>query len=56
MTALSYMCWPSRTISPKKVPGVMIAMVSARPSAESRKTGTRPLLRMNNTSLGCDGE
>ncbi len=53
---LSYIRCPSSTISPKMVPGLMIAQVRARPSAETRKIRTRPRLRMNNTSEGWEGE
>ena len=53
---LSYMCWPSSTISPKIVPGVMIAVVGTRPSVETRKIRTRPRLRMNKVSTGLCGE
>jgi hypothetical protein len=50
------MLCPSSTISPKMVPGVMIAVVRARPSAEMRKMRTRPRLRMNSVSVGLCGE
>jgi hypothetical protein len=41
---LSYMRWPSRAISPKIVPGLMIAQVRARPSAETLVEPRRPAI------------
>jgi len=38
------------------VPGAMIAVVNARPSADTRKTRTRPFFRMNRVSTGLCGE
>ena len=47
---------PSKIISPKMVPGLMIAVVNARPSAEMRKMRIRPLFRMNRVSTALCGE
>jgi len=43
------------TISPKMVPGSMMAVVRARPSAETRKIRMRPFLRMKSVSSGWCG-
>ena len=52
---LSCICCPTITISPKMVPGEMMAVVSARPSGETRKIRIRPCLRMNSASSGWCG-